>query len=668
VSRATRLPGRAFDALAKKIAGLGPLTLLLDDADAVVADAAALVRACLAASAEVRFLVTSREALGLEGERVRAIGPLDAQAALELFEARAGGTRGAWSEADVATLAAHLDGLPLGIEIAARRSKLVPPGDLLERLEERFRLLKSDRRDVAARHSTLAATIEWSLARLDTDEKLAFAALGAFDGSFAVEAFEAVVGPALAGDALDAAESLLRKSLLMTAAGESSARLTMLRTLRAYARERLQATAAEQRDATELRHATFYVHSAETAAAHAYGPGAEGSLGAIEAELPNLLRAFEREKARRPDLAARIVVAIGDLVVLRNAVDLRSPIFAEARVAADAHGDPGLRARTRVVEAKVILELAGAAGAESLLVSALAIADEAKLHDAADVRRSLAWARIALGQADSALVLLDEALAAHRVQKNVRGEADALAARGLTRCLRGELAEGHADLENAYALHVMASDAIRREKVREMANVVGLQLGGDDADEGGTVEERIARLRAAAAAHRASGRLWREAVVRFRLSALENASPDGARTSESEIGHGHGHGHGHVHGEKEKGWVVGVDARAFTPPGAETIDLARHGSLRKVLDVLVSRRIDEPGIATSAIALLEAGWPGERVKHESGMLRVYSVVRRLRALGLGETLVTRDDGYLLDPNVGFVRDRAPNLVGPTTRS
>jgi hypothetical protein len=74
-----------------------------------------------------------------------------------------------------------------------------------------------------------------------------------------------------------------------------------------------------------------------------------------------------------------------------------------------------------------------------------------------------------------------------------------------------------------------------------------------------------------------------------------------------------------------------------------------------VLDALVTRRIAEPGVATTAIALLESGWPDERVRHESGMLRVYSVVRRLRALGVGEALVTRDDGYLLDPGVAFER-------------
>ena len=338
----------AAGALAKRLASMGPLVLVLDDADGVVAEAAAFVRGCLDAGSELRFVVTSREALGVEGERVMALAPLDADAGLALFDSRAGGG-GSWSKAQVVSLIEHLDGLPLGIELAARRSRLVPPGDLLDRLEERFRVLRTDRRDVAARHTTLAATIEWSLARLDADEARAFAALGAFEGSFAVEAFESVVGPLLAGDSLDAAESLLRKSLVTTVESRGAARLTTLRTLRAFARERLavpELIPAADREATVLRHATFYVTRAEAAAARAYGPGAEEALDAIELELPNLWRAFEREKTRRPELEARVVAAAGDVVILRNAVDLRSPLFSEARVAADAHGDPA-RARAR---------------------------------------------------------------------------------------------------------------------------------------------------------------------------------------------------------------------------------------------------------------------------------------------------------------------------------
>ena len=409
----------AVELIAKRLGARAPSLVVLDDADGVIEAAARLVRASVDAADGPRFLVTSREALGIEGERVFDVAPLARAAALAMFEDRADG--GSWKPEQLDALVDQLDGLPLAIELAARRSRLVSPSDLLSRLGEVFRLLKTDRRDVAARHATLGATIEWSLTRLDTDERRAFACLGVFEGPFTVEAFEAVVGPLLASDPIDVAQALLRKSLVATAPAEGSARLTMLRTLRAFARERFATIDRADREAVEARHAAFYIERAETEAARTYGAGAEKALDALESDLPNLLRALEREKARRPDLAARAMFAIGDVVVLRNAVDLHSPIFREARAAADAHGDPSLRVRTRIVEAKVILEIASASDAEALLVEALAIADAAHLPDAADVRRSLAWARIALGQADAALGVLEEALLAHRAAGSVRG-------------------------------------------------------------------------------------------------------------------------------------------------------------------------------------------------------------------------------------------------------
>jgi predicted ATPase len=594
-----------------------PLLVVLDDADGVVAAVATLIPVCLEASEALRFIVTSREALGITGEHREELGPLEASSARALFEQSAEG--GSWSHDELTALVEQLDGLPLAIELAARRSKLVPPGDLLARIEERFRLLKTDRRDVAARHATLSATIAWSVARLGADESRAFSASGAFEGSFTVEAFEAVVGPLLAGDPVDVVEALLRKSLLASVDSDGAVRLTMLRSVRAFARQQLAAMDTRERDALELRHAQHYVRRAEMAGASSYGPAADGALDAIESDLPELLRAFDQEKAANPALAARAVIALGDVVLLRNALDLRGRIFREACLAADAAGDDQLRVRTRVVEAKVILEVGAAAAAEALLVEALAITTTSSLDDAADVQRSLGWARIALGDAAGALGPIEAALAFHRQQHDVRGEADALVARGLLRCLAGARPEGESDLENAYALHVMARDALRREKVREVATVVGLELpsevssevesGSAGAGAGGSRAERIARLRATADAHHASGRLWRESVARFQLASLE-AEGDPS-TAQADAGEG-------ADAKDERAaakasttaWLVGADARSLRPPDGETIDLARHGALRQVLDALVTQRLAEPGVALSASALLAAGWPG----------------------------------------------------------
>ncbi len=104
--------------------------------------------------------------------------------------------------------------------------------------------------------------------------------------------------------------------------------------------------------------------------------------------------------------------------------------------------------------------------------------------------------------------------------------------------------------------------------------------------------------------------------------------------------------------------VVGRDARWMTPPGGARVDLVRYGPVRRLLDRLVDERLARPGSALTAEQLIEAGWPGERMRHSAGLLRVYSAVRRLRRLGLEPLLVTRDDGYLLDGSAPVRRDEA----------
>lgn len=108
-------------------------------------------------------------------------------------------------------------------------------------------------------------------------------------------------------------------------------------------------------------------------------------------------------------------------------------------------------------------------------------------------------------------------------------------------------------------------------------------------------------------------------------------------------------------GASNVGLVVGQESRWIVPKGGEKIDLVRYGPVRRLLDRLVVHRFEAQGQALSAEALIEAGWPGERMRHTAGLLRVYSAIRRLRRLGLEGILVTRDDGYLLDPETPVTR-------------
>jgi hypothetical protein len=236
-------------------------------------------------------------------------------------------------------------------------------------------------------------------------------------------------------------------------------------------------------------------------------------------------------------------------------------------------------------------------------------------------------------------------------------------------CLAGATEEGHRRLEIAHALHRGAGDAIRRARVVEMARLVGLELGAEP-PETASVAERRALLRSSAAAHRAGGRRWREALDLFRLAELEEDAPargallesaqraadDAGVTRElsAALARSRDRAAGDLQGTA-RAWTVGPDARWLRTPDGAAHDLARHGSMRRLLDALVDRRLRSPGTATSADALFEAGWPGERARHDSRLLRVYTTVRRLRALGLEGVLLTRDDGYLFDPCVAFAR-------------
>jgi hypothetical protein len=97
--------------------------------------------------------------------------------------------------------------------------------------------------------------------------------------------------------------------------------------------------------------------------------------------------------------------------------------------------------------------------------------------------------------------------------------------------------------------------------------------------------------------------------------------------------------------------VVGSDGRWFQPPRLAPVNLGRRGPLRRILHKLAGQRLLRPGASLNVVELIEAGWPGERMRYEAGLARVYTTIQRLRALGLGQILCTRDDGYLLDPEL-----------------
>jgi predicted ATPase/class 3 adenylate cyclase len=255
------------------------LLLVLDNAEHLLDPVADLVVELLGSASGVKVLVTSREALGVAGERIRPVRPLAVEdEALALFAERARAVRPEFEVAvgnaeAVVEVCRHLDGMPLAIELAAARVGSMTPAEIAGRLDERFRLLRAGRRTRVERHQTLRATIDWSYDSLDEVEGRVFAELAVFPASFTQRAAEAVLSGSGHDDAwevIDALDRLVAKSLVSAADIEGVTRYQMLETVRHYAAERL----AERGGVEKLRraHAAWVVAFVEEEA----GPGLRG--------------------------------------------------------------------------------------------------------------------------------------------------------------------------------------------------------------------------------------------------------------------------------------------------------------------------------------------------------------------------------------------------------
>jgi predicted ATPase len=288
------------------------LLLALDNFEQVLG-AAPLLAELLEAAAGLVVLVTSRTVLRLSGEHEFPVPPLpvppagsrdpaDLQryASVSLFAERAhavapgfeltGANAGA-----VAEICRRLDGLPLAIELAAARIRLLPPQALASRLDQRFSVLSSGARDLPERQRTLRNTLDWSYGLLPAGEQALFARLGVFAGPFSLPAAEAVGAPGEGqasgpGQTIETLGSLVDSSLVRAETRGGEPRFSLLETIRDYARERL-AGGGEWVPAHD-RHAAYFRALAEPSAAELAGPGQLAWLGRLETEHDNLWAAM----------------------------------------------------------------------------------------------------------------------------------------------------------------------------------------------------------------------------------------------------------------------------------------------------------------------------------------------------------------------------------------
>jgi predicted ATPase/DNA-binding SARP family transcriptional activator len=290
-----------------------PALLILDGFDRFLGDAGE-VGELLAAVGNLTVLSTSRAPLRLSAEHVYRVQPLAASNAAALFVARARAARaGGDIDVDPAIVDAicrRLDGLPLAIELAADRARLLPLRALLERLEHRLVLLTGGPRDLPERQRSLRATLEWSWEELEEPEQALLGRLTVFEGGASLEAAEAVFCEER-GESLEAVVSSLfdKSSLLRSDSGQDAQpRFGMLDTVREFAAER----AAEREDLAPLerRHAQFFLAYCERAAEQAERTARREWLDRLAKDRGNIRLAFERLlRAGEADDALRVAIA-----------------------------------------------------------------------------------------------------------------------------------------------------------------------------------------------------------------------------------------------------------------------------------------------------------------------------------------------------------------------
>jgi len=295
--------------------------LILDNCEHVIGAVADLAETLLTRCPGLTILATSREPLGVPGESVRPVEPLVPDQAHRLFTERATAVR---PDAEtvlqdteaVAEICRRLDGLPLAIELAAARLRLLTPRQIADRLDDRFRLLTSGSRTVLPRQQTLRAVVDWSWELLDEPERTVLREVSVFAGGWDLAAAEAVC----TGPAAHLIGSLVDKSLIVATPGEADGgmRYRTLETIHEYAVERAAET-PDLRAAAERRHRAWVLALVEQAEPLLRSGDQLPWIARLETELDNIRAALDRSVAARDEAeAGALALAVGWFWWLRN--------------------------------------------------------------------------------------------------------------------------------------------------------------------------------------------------------------------------------------------------------------------------------------------------------------------------------------------------------------
>jgi non-specific serine/threonine protein kinase len=527
-------PGRAAaDTLVRWLEERRAL-LVLDNCEHVVGACARLAEALLGACPGLRVLATSREALGLGGEAVRPVAALQVPAtaaaagealvseAARLFVdraalAKAGFTASEGSAEAIAAVCRRLEGIPLAIELAAARVKVLTVEQILARLVDRLRLLSGGGRAAPSRQQTLRATLDWSYDLLTGQERTLLRRLSVFSGGWRLEAAEAVGagGGIEAQEVLDLLSRLADKSLLLVHDQDQAVRYAMLETIGEYARERL----GESGEAGEVarRHAEYFLAFGEEAKPQLGGSRAAEWYKLLEAEHDNLRAALGWLLEHDAEACLRMAMAVPLFWEMRGhyaegqrwlAAALKQAATAPAVLRAQALNAVGHLAWRQ-----------GDTAARAYLEESLRIAREAgDVTQAVRTSHNLGLVALHQGELHTARGLFEEALAGATEMGYVRRVAESLIALGELARLEGEWAAARSLYERALKLF--------RGAGYQVAVTVALGNLGAVAAEEGDLRAARSYYREALAIDRAMGS--REGIA----CALDGVADVASRTGE----------------------------------------------------------------------------------------------------------------------------------------
>lgn len=455
------------------------MLLVLDNSEHLTSACAHLADRLLQACPTLRILATSREPLGVPGETVWRIPPLSLPdpttllaledlsryEAVRLFVDRAtahqtGRTLPASSVATVAKVCTQLDGIPLAIELAAARVKVLAVEQIADRLNDRFRLLTGGGRTAPSRHQTLRAAMDWSYDLLSSQERAVLHHLSIFIGGCTLEAAEAVCAAdgVETPDVIDHLVQLADKSLLIVEIPEREARYRLLETVRQYGLVKLEET-GELSDARR-RHLRAFLTLAERAKPAFHGPEQAAWLERLETEHGNLRAALESSKADEDgaEVELRLAAALSWFWFL-HAHSSEGRQWLEHALSRSAAMAPGLRAEALSRAGALAWRHGDYARAAQLAEDGAALSrrlpDTPYLGDALEVLGFVALGREDYRRAGAAAA---EALALHRAKRDARGISSSLTILGAVAEHRGEYAQAAALHEESLAVRRARGD------------------------------------------------------------------------------------------------------------------------------------------------------------------------------------------------------------------